>query len=250
MRKPLVARFAARPRSLLPDLAPGNAPVPPSPARSTFRCPIRSTARPAARTRSRSGSPTAAPPQRPYTATFLDAESDGTQRSSTPPPQTAVAAGRTSILGGVSTPGKNGLLEINASATMSIEARLYSTSADAQTTTVSPVPVISSDNLFAAGTTAVVLGLRRDLTHGDVTSLGVVNLGQQAAQCQVNFFRADGSQIGATAIPDLQAALAALLRRRLRPAQRAADGGRARPGELRSAVLHLRDDLHRDQLAD
>jgi hypothetical protein len=136
---------------------------------------------------------------RPYTATFLTAESDGTKRSTTPPPQTAVAAGRTSVLGGVSTPGKNGLLEINTSSTMSIEARLYSTSADAQTTTVSPVPVISSDNLFAAGSTAVLLGLRRDLTHGDVTSLGVVNLGQTAAQCQVDFFRADGSQIGSTA---------------------------------------------------
>jgi hypothetical protein len=134
---------------------------------------------------------------RTYAATFLDAESDGTQRSTTPA-QTPVTAGRTSILSGVSTPGKNGLLEISTSATISIEARLYSTSADAQTTTVSPVPVISSANLFAAGATAVVLGLRRDLSQGDVTSLGVVNLGQQASQCEVDFFRADGSQIGST----------------------------------------------------
>jgi hypothetical protein len=139
------------------------------------------------------------PASHPYTATFLDAESDGTQRSSTPPPPTAVAGGRTSVLGGVSTPGKNGLLEINTSATMSVDARLYSTSADAQTTTVSQVPVISSENLFAAASTAVILGLRRDLTQGDFTSLGVVNLGQQAAQCQVSFFRADGSQISSTA---------------------------------------------------
>jgi hypothetical protein len=136
---------------------------------------------------------------RPYTATYLTAESDGTQRSTTPPVQTPVAAGRTSVLGGVSTPGKNGLLEINTSATMSIEARLYSTPANAQVTTVSPLPVISSDNLFAAGSTAVLLGLRRDLTHGDFTDLGVVNLGQKAAQCQIDFFRADGTQIGATA---------------------------------------------------
>jgi hypothetical protein len=134
---------------------------------------------------------------RTYGATFLDAESDGTQRS-TAPAQTPVTAGRTSILSGVSTPGKNGLLEINTSATMSIEARLYSTSADAETTTISPVPVISSANLFAAASTATVLGLRRDPTQGDFTDLGVVNLGQQASQCQVDFFRADGSQIGAT----------------------------------------------------
>jgi hypothetical protein len=139
------------------------------------------------------------PASHTYSATFLDAESDGTKRSSTPPPQTAVAGGRTSILGGISVPGKNGLLEINTSATVSIEARLYSTSADAQTTTVSQVPVISSANLLAAGATAVVLGLRRDPASGDVTNLGVVNLGQQTAQCEVDFFRADGSQIGSTA---------------------------------------------------
>ena len=61
------------------------------------------------------------------------------------------------------------------------------------------MPAISSDNLFAAGTTAVLLGLRRDLTRGDVANLGVVNLAQQAAQCQVKLFRADGSQIATTA---------------------------------------------------
>ena len=71
------------------------------------------------------------PDQRPYTAAFLTAESDGTQRPSTPPVQTPIAAGRTSILGGISAPGKTGLLEINASAAMSIDARLFSTSADA-----------------------------------------------------------------------------------------------------------------------
>ncbi len=137
--------------------------------------------------------------QRPYTATFLNAESDGTQRPSTPAPATPLPGGRTSILGSVSTPGKSGLLEINASAAMSIDARLFSTSADAASTSVSPVPLISSDNLFDAGKTAVLMGLRRDLSRGDVTSLGVVNLGKQAAQCQVSLVRADGSQIGATA---------------------------------------------------
>jgi hypothetical protein len=196
MRKPLVARFAAAAAATISLLGGAGAafagavyvPVPD---------PINST----------TGSTHAVQiwitnggtASRPYTATYLTAESDGTQRSTTPPPQTAVAAGRTSVLGGISTAGRNGILEINAAATMSIEARLYSTSADAQTTTVSPVPVISSDNLFAAGSTAVLLGLRRDLTRGDVTSVGVINLGQKAAQCQVDFFRADGTQIGATA---------------------------------------------------
>ena len=60
------------------------------------------------------------------------------------------------------------------------------------------MPVISSENLFATGTTATVQGLGRDHTHGDVSSLGIVNLGQQAAQCQANVFRADGSRIAPT----------------------------------------------------
>ena len=179
--------------------------------------------------------------QRPYTATFLNAESDGTQRPSTPPTPTPVAAGRTSVLGGVSAPGKSGLLEINASTAMSIDARLFSTSADALSSSVSPVPLISSDNLFDAGKTAVVLGLRRDLAQGEITSLGVVNLGKQAAQCMIKLVRADGSQIGWPGDVDLQAALAALLRRRLQPARRAAGGRRARGGELQPAVLRLRD---------
>ncbi|HEY0511167.1 MAG TPA: hypothetical protein VGH73_04645 [Thermoanaerobaculia bacterium] len=137
--------------------------------------------------------------QGPYTATFLTAETDGTQRPSPAPTPTPVPAGRTSLLGGVSTPGKIGLLEVNASSAMAIEARLYSTAPNGQTTSVSPVPVISSENLFAAGKTAVLLGLRRDLTRGDYSNLGVVNLGSQAAQCQIKLFRADGSQIAATA---------------------------------------------------
>jgi hypothetical protein len=137
--------------------------------------------------------------QRPYTTAFLNAESDGTQRPSTPPAQTPLAAGRTSVLGGVSTPGKSGLLEINASAAMSVDARLFNTSADALSSSVSPVPLISSDNMFDADKTAVVLGLRRDPARGDITSLGVVNLGKQAAQCVIKFVRADGSPIGGPA---------------------------------------------------
>jgi hypothetical protein len=135
--------------------------------------------------------------QRPYTATVLNAESDGTQRPAQGPPATPVPAGRTTLLDGIGTVGKTGLLEISASSTMSIEARMTSTAPNSQST-VSSVPLISSNNLFAAGTTAVLLGLRRDGVQGDISSLGIVNLAKQAAQCQVKLFRADGSQVGAT----------------------------------------------------
>jgi hypothetical protein len=134
-----------------------------------------------------------------YTATVLDAESDGTQRPSQGPPASSIAAGRTSVLDGIGTVGKAGLLEVSTTSAMSVEARMISTSANGLTVSVSPVPLISSSNLFDTGKTAVLLGLRRDNTHGDYTNLGVVNLAKQASQCQIKLFRADGSQIAATA---------------------------------------------------
>ena len=137
--------------------------------------------------------------QRPYTTAFLNAESDGTQRPSTPPAQTpsprdaprssAVSAHPASPASWRSTPAPR----------CRWTPACHNTWADALRSSVSPVPLISSDNLFDAGKTAVVLGLRRDPARGDITSLGVVNLGKQAAQCVIKFVRADGSPIGGPA---------------------------------------------------
>jgi hypothetical protein len=137
--------------------------------------------------------------QSTYKATVLDAETDGTQRPAQGPPSSPVGAGRTSILNGIGTVGKVGLLEVATTSSMSVEARLISTAPNGLTTSVSPVPLISSGNLIDTGKTAVLLGLRRDNTHGDYTNLGVVNLAKQASQCEIKLFRADGSQIAATA---------------------------------------------------
>ena len=134
--------------------------------------------------------------QQPYTATYLAAESDGTKRP-TKSTDTPVAAGRTTLLANVGVRGQAGLLEIDASAQTSFTARLINSSPSGQVT-YSSVPVISSDNLFAAGGTAIVQGLRRDAATGDFSGLGIVNLAQQAAQCEVKAFHADGSQIGPT----------------------------------------------------
>jgi hypothetical protein len=137
--------------------------------------------------------------QSAYTATVLDAETDGTQRPTTGPPAFHVAAGRTTVLNGIGTVGKVGLLEVATSSSLSIEARLFSTAPNGLTTSVTPVPLISSSNQAGAGQTAILLGLRRDNTHGDYTNLGVVNLAHQASQCDIKLFRADGSQIATTA---------------------------------------------------
>ncbi len=136
--------------------------------------------------------------QSTYTATLLAAETDGTQRPSPGPSASPIAAGRTSVLNGIGKVGQVGLLEVATTASMSVEARLFSTAPNSQTSMVTPIPLISSDNQLATGTTAVLLGLRRDNTHGDYTDLGVVNLAQQASQCQIELFRADGTQIAST----------------------------------------------------
>lgn len=136
--------------------------------------------------------------QRPYSTTLLEAETDGTKRPSAKPPEVGVAAGRTVLLTGLGAQGKVRLLEINANSQINVEARLLNTPSN-NPSTVNPVPVISSNNLLAAGKTAVLQGLTRSDTNGTVTSLGVVNLAHQATQCEIKLFRADGSQIGASA---------------------------------------------------
>jgi hypothetical protein len=137
--------------------------------------------------------------QTTYTATMLDAETDGTQRPSPGPSPSAIAAGRTSVVNGIGKVGKVSLLEVATTSAMSIEGRLINTAPNGITSTVTPLPLISSDSQLAANTTGVLLGLRRDNTHGDYTNLGVVNLAHQASQCQIKMFRADGTQIATSA---------------------------------------------------
>ncbi|HKV09879.1 MAG TPA: hypothetical protein VJ725_17190 [Thermoanaerobaculia bacterium] len=141
--------------------------------------------------------------QRPFAATFLTAETDGTKRSGNPT-QIQVAVGQTYSLTNAGIIGKYGLLEVNTSDKVAVEARLTNVSANGSFTTYTAVPVISSANTLAAGATAQLHGLERDATRGDLSNLGVVNLGKQAAQCEVKLFRANGTQIGPTASISLQ----------------------------------------------
>jgi hypothetical protein len=136
--------------------------------------------------------------QAPYQATFLESGTDGTKRPA-PATSSQVPPGRSVLLGGVGVVGKVGLVEIAATSEMSIDARLINTPPFGQPS-ISTLPVISSDNLFAAGKLAVVQGLGRDDTRGDSAGLAIVNLAKQGAQCEVKAFRADGSPIGGTTV--------------------------------------------------
>jgi hypothetical protein len=137
----------------------------------------------------------AATTPRGFANVFLPAGTDGTQKSGTSP-EVPVPAKRTFVLANPS--NTLGLLEVGSSQEIGVVARLLNTSPTGLQT-LSAVPVISAANRIEAKGTAHLIGLERDATRGDVTHLGIINLGTAAASCEVKFFRVDGTQIGATA---------------------------------------------------
>lgn len=131
--------------------------------------------------------------QKPYSATLLLPETDGTKRPGKAP-ESPVPAGRSIRIGNLGTPGKVGLLEIAADAQMTVEARVSSTMASGQSSQ-GTAPVISTENLFEPSETAVLNGLGRNETAGESTNLGIVNLGTARATCVLRAFRSNGTQI-------------------------------------------------------
>jgi hypothetical protein len=132
--------------------------------------------------------------QRGFAAVFLQAGTDGTQKSGSSP-EVPVPAKRTFLLANPS--NTLGLLEIGSSQEIGVVARLINTSPNGLQT-LSAVPVISSANRIEAKGVVHLVGLERDATRGDATHLGIANLGQAASTCEVKFYRVDGTQIGAT----------------------------------------------------
>lgn len=135
------------------------------------------------------------PLERRYGTFFLPAGADGSKRSGTST-KSAIAGGRTIKLVGAGA-GQRGLLEIETVAPVLVEARMVNSPSSGFGAYTS-LPVISSLNALAPGTAAHLLALSRD-NSGTYTDLEIVNLGTQAMQCDVQFFRTDGTQIAATA---------------------------------------------------
>ena len=141
------------------------------------------------------------PQERRYGTLFLPAGTDGTQRP-VPSAKATLQPLRTSKLVGIGSPGAPGLLEIEAGTQVVVHARMANSPASGFAGTTE-VPVISSDNALTAGSSAHLQGLFRDLS-GSYTDLAVVNLSNQPAACDIQFFRADGAQIGGTARVSVQ----------------------------------------------
>ncbi len=121
---------------------------------------------------------------------LLATDTDGTQRpGATSPLQ--VAGHRTSLL----KPGAafRGLLELAGPPALRYSARLVGTGQAAALGV--PLPVVTSDNLAAAGKVVTLQGLTGNASRS--SHLTLVNLAKSAAQCTVSLVRADGSGFGA-----------------------------------------------------
>jgi hypothetical protein len=134
---------------------------------------------------------------RQFTTYFIPSDTDGTDRPENWGASTAVAPGTMMLLGTVAGSGETGMLEISGAPHVVVTARMVPT-LDGVTGLGAAMPVVGSQNLFAADATAHLQGWIRS---GDLRSdLGVVNLGAAAASCAVDVFRSDGTQIQSTAV--------------------------------------------------
>lgn len=128
---------------------------------------------------------------RRFDALFIENGKDGTVRAGLTPSSVRVSNGATFQLSGVAPQNKTGMLEISGPDPLVVSARL--TGARGVGTTI---PVVSSENLVAAGQTANLLGLQRDSER--IANLAVLNLGRQAATCSLQLVRSTGVVIGST----------------------------------------------------
>ncbi len=118
---------------------------------------------------------------------LLANDSDGTQRTGAPSTVT-VQPGRTAVV--KATPSFKGLVELSGGGELRYAARLVGTGPGRMGVYL---PVITSDNMIKAGQAIALQGLLSG--SGRTTSLTVVNLAHQAAQCTASLKRTDGTDI-------------------------------------------------------
>jgi hypothetical protein len=130
---------------------------------------------------------------------FLPAGTDGTQRGTAKPQTLSIGANATLLLTNLGPDGTSGLLEITGAPQILATAHLEGLDAQHAVAATAYLPAISSKNLVAKNGTADLLGLSRS-DNGPVTNLGLVNLGQQVAQCTVRATLVNGAALGGAAV--------------------------------------------------
>ncbi len=139
---------------------------------------------------------------RSATSVFLAGDTDGTAREGLEQTRLGVIAGATIFVAGAAAEGQSGMLEVSAAPQLAVRAQLQSLLGGVVAHEVA-LPVVSSDNLIAAGTRVQLLPLSR--LGGKRTDLVLLNLGFDAATCTVARFRSNGGAIGATSQVQLKA---------------------------------------------
>jgi len=138
--------------------------------------------------------------ERPYSSVFLKSETDGTELSGRGT-QARVPANKAAYLQRAALEGETGLLEIDGD---ELAINAWFKTSRGQRTFYTGVPVISDATRLAAGGVTYLNGLAREGKRA-VSSLALVNVAREAASCQVDFLRADGSAIGAGVAVDVAA---------------------------------------------
>jgi hypothetical protein len=121
-------------------------------------------------------------------AVFLETGASGLPRAGRPSASFEVAPGAITLVTPTALEGKNGMLEITGPDTLHVEARLSNGGIGA------PIPVVSSDDLVAAGGTAHLVALER--ARDRFSSVGLLNLGKTDARCTARVARANGRLLG------------------------------------------------------
>ncbi|HEV2853588.1 MAG TPA: hypothetical protein VHC97_12360 [Thermoanaerobaculia bacterium] len=138
--------------------------------------------------------------ERPYSSVFLKSETDGTELSGRGV-AARVPANKAAYLKRAAAEGETGLLEIDRDE-MAVNAWIQTSRG--RRTFYTGVPVISESTRVEAGGTAYLNGLGRQADR-EVRSLALVNVAGEAASCQVNFLKTDGTAIGAGVAVDVPA---------------------------------------------
>jgi hypothetical protein len=127
--------------------------------------------------------------ERPYATAFFQADRAGATPKAA---SSTVPADRAIYLEKVAAVGETGLLAVDASPELAISAWIKSTRG--KRVFYAGLPVITAENQIAAGSATYLNGVGRDGSR-DVTQLALVNLGETAAQCQVDVVALDGSLV-------------------------------------------------------
>ncbi len=134
---------------------------------------------------------------RKFSTRFIEQGIDGTKVPAQPGNDLSVPAGGTLLLNNLAPQTKVGLLEISGAPQLVVNARLDALNAQGQVVSSTNMPVISTANVMKPNATAQLQGLERT-SRGTLTDFGLVNVGEQAAQCTIKAFRANSTQIAQT----------------------------------------------------